>query len=101
MYETVSQWLAREKNFTPYGSLRETQNMFADPNFQHAAQGMVDLIVETLPQDIYRFRTVFPKEFGEAAVQYPERCLEYRYFVQVNSLKKDSEVTEIFIVGEM
>lgn len=70
MYETVDQWVTPGENFTPEGPLHEMQGMFADPNFQYNPQQMVDVIVEVLPQDTHLFRTVFPREVCEAAVQY-------------------------------
>ncbi|WP_299458775.1 SDR family oxidoreductase [uncultured Microscilla sp.] len=72
MYDTVDQWFEPGKNFTPEKPLRDMQAMFADPNFQFPPQGMIDVMVDVIPQDTHNFRTVFPAEFGEDAKKYQE-----------------------------
>jgi len=70
MYDSVDQWFEDGKNFTPEGPLRDMQRQFADPNFQLDPQLMIDVMVDVIPKDSHKFRTVFPKEFGDDAVNY-------------------------------
>ncbi|MBV7393610.1 SDR family oxidoreductase [Mameliella sediminis] len=72
MYETVDQWFDPAQNFTPEQPLRDMQGMFADPDFQFDPQGMVDVMVEVIPQDSHKFRTVHPPAFGEDVRKYHE-----------------------------
>lgn len=61
MYDTVDQWFTPIRNFTPEEPLRDMQGMFANPDFQYDQRTMVDVMIQTLPQETHRFRTVFPK----------------------------------------
>ena len=70
MFNTVDQWFEPGKNFTPEGPLRDMQAMFDDPAFQFDPQGMIDVMVDVIPQDSHKFRHVFPAEFAEDVKQY-------------------------------
>ena len=87
MYDTVDQWFVPGENFTPEQPIRDMQGMFEDPDFQYDPQGMIDVMVDLIPKDTHKFRTVFPEAFADQVKTYQQGLWD----LEVSSKK---EVTE-------
>ena len=60
MYDTLDQWYDPSKHFTQEGPIRDIQTRFSGEELQLDPQGMIDRMVEVIPAEHHRFRTVFP-----------------------------------------
>ncbi|NES78893.1 MULTISPECIES: SDR family oxidoreductase [Okeania] len=72
MYDTLDQWYDPERNFTSEKPVRDTQQLFAGEDLQLDPQGMIDFMIETIPQDHHKFRNVYPPRFIEDVKKYQE-----------------------------
>ena len=72
MYDTLDQWYEPTKNFTPEQPIRDVQNLFAGDKLQLDPQDMIDFMIDTVPQDIHKFRNVFPERFIDKVKRYQE-----------------------------
>ncbi len=72
MYDTLDQWYDPDRNFTPQKPVRDAQQLFAGDDLQLDPQGMIDFMIETIPQDHHKFRNVYPQRFIEDVKKYQE-----------------------------
>lgn len=70
MYDTVDQWYDPARNFTAEAPIREIQNKFAGDELEFDPQIMIDRMVEVIPEEHHRFRTVCPGEVIEGCKAY-------------------------------
>ena len=63
MYDTLDQWYDPARNFTAEQPIRDVQALFAGDDLQLDPQGMIDFMVEIIPQDHHKFRNVYPERF--------------------------------------
>ncbi|MEM1167862.1 MAG: hypothetical protein AAGJ08_01900 [Cyanobacteria bacterium P01_H01_bin.35] len=61
-----------DQNFTPQEKIRDIQQLFAGNDLQLDPQGMIDFMIETIPQDNHKFRNVYPQRFIENVKKYQE-----------------------------
>jgi len=78
MYDTLDQWYEPEKNFSPEKPIRDVQGLFAGDELQLDPQGMIDFMVETIPQENHKFRNVYPERFIEGCKEYQNSLWELR-----------------------
>jgi len=72
MYDTLDQWYDPAKNFTAEQPVRDVQDLFAGDELQLDPQDMIDFMVETIPQNEHKFRSVFPESFIEDVKKYQD-----------------------------
>ncbi|NER01289.1 MAG: SDR family oxidoreductase [Okeania sp. SIO3C4] len=72
MYDTLDQWYHPDRHFTPEKPVRDAQQLFAGEDLQLDPQGMIDFMIETIPQDNHKFRNVYPPRFIEDVKKYQE-----------------------------
>ena len=73
MYDTLDQWYDPSKNFTQESPIRDIQARFSGDELQLDPQGMIDRMVEVIPAEHHRFRTVFPESFVESCKEYQNK----------------------------
>ena len=88
MYDTMDQWYDPEKNFTPEKPIRDVQNLFAGEELQLDPQGMIDFMVDVIPQDEHKFRNVYPERFIEGCKEYQESLWELKSSPEIAKKKK-------------
>jgi short-subunit dehydrogenase len=88
MYDTLDQWYDPEKNFTPEKPIREVQGLFAGDELQLDPQGMIDFMVNVIPQDEHKFRNVYPERFIEDCKEYQESLWELKSSPEIAKKKK-------------
>lgn len=72
MYDTLDQWYDPAKHFTAEQPIRDVQGLFAGDQLQLDPQGMVDFMVDVIPQDNHKFRNVYPERFIEDVKKYQD-----------------------------
>jgi len=72
MYDTVDQWFEPGVNFSDEAPLREMQAQMAGDDLQLDPQPMIDFMVDLIPQDEHKFRSVYPEQFVDDVRQYQE-----------------------------
>ena len=72
MYDTLDQWYDPNQNFTPEKPIRDIQQLFAGDDLQLDPQGMIEFMIETIPQDHHKFRNVYPQSSIEDVNKYQE-----------------------------
>lgn len=68
MYDTYKQWFDEEMNYTPVKKIEKAAKEMAENQFD--PKGMIDKMVEVIPQDSHAFRTVWPDDFVEKSKKY-------------------------------
>lgn len=70
MYDTLDQWYDPAKNFSAETPVRDVQKLFSGDSLQLDPQGMIDFMVDTIPQENHKFRNVYPERFIEDVKAY-------------------------------
>ena len=76
MYNTLDQWYDPAENFTPEAPIRDVQQLFAGDKLQLDPSGMIDFMIETIPQDEHKFRNVYPERFIDDVKTYQDSLWE-------------------------
>jgi len=76
MYDSVDQWYDPKSNFTKEQPIRDIQKALAIKDGQFDPQAMIDLMVETIPVEHHKFRTMLPKSVVEFCKDYQKRMWE-------------------------
>ncbi|HAA20960.1 MAG TPA: short-chain dehydrogenase [Cytophagales bacterium] len=76
MYDAVDQWFDEEKNFTPVQPIRDIQANIASPEGQYDAEIMIQGMVEVIPLNKHKFRTMLPKETEDWCKDYQKQQWE-------------------------
>lgn len=71
MYETLDQWYDPSRNYTPEGPIRKIQAEIGPGQFD--PQAMIDLMVDTIPKDHHKFRTMLPEAIETWCKDYQAR----------------------------
>ncbi len=73
MYDSVDQWYGPKSNFTKEQPIRDIQKSVASEDGQFDPQAMIDLMVETIPSEHHKFRTMLPESIEELCKDYQKR----------------------------
>ncbi len=73
MYDSVDQWYDAKVHFTKEQPIRKIQNEVASDDGQFDPQAMIDLMVETIPAEHHKFRTMLPEAIEEWCKDYQAR----------------------------
>ncbi len=76
MYDTLDQWYEPANNFTAEQPIRDAQALFAGDKLQLDPQGMIDFMVDVIPQDHHKFRNVYPERFVADVKKYQDSLWE-------------------------
>ena len=76
MHESVFQWYDPKSNFTKEQPMRDSQADMASENGQFDPQDMINLMVETIPAEHHKFRTMLPESFVEFGQDYQKQMWE-------------------------
>jgi len=76
MHDSVFQWYDPKSNFTKEQPMRDSQADTASENGQFDPQAMINLMVETIPAEHHKFRTMLPKAFVEFCQDNQKRMWE-------------------------
>lgn len=76
MYDSVDQWYDPKQNFTREKPIRDIQDQLAGDEGQFDPQEMIDLMVEIIPADHHKFRTMLPEATAEWCKDYQKRIWE-------------------------
>ncbi len=76
MYDAVDQWYRPDVHFTPGEPIRNIQGAIASPEGQFDPQEMIDLMVETIPADHHKFRTMLPESIIQWCKDYQQKMWE-------------------------
>ena len=88
MYDTLDQWYDPDKNFTPEKPIRDVQDMFGGDELQLDPQGMIDFMVDVIPQDEHKFRNVYPERFIKNCKEYQESLWMLKSSPEIAKKKK-------------
>lgn len=81
MYDTVDQWFEPRKNFSAEEPLLKVQSLFAGDELQLDPQGMIDFMIDLIPQESHNFRNVYPERFIDSCKDYQDKLWD----LQINS----------------
>lgn len=70
MYDTLDQWYDSQKNFSAEKPIRDVQGLFSGEELQLDPQEMIDFMVDVIPQEMHKFRNVYPERFIENCKEY-------------------------------
>lgn len=70
MYDTVDQWYDPATNFTDETPIREIQEKFTGEGLEYDPQLMIDRMIEVIPMEHHKFRTVCPDEVVQGCKDY-------------------------------
>ncbi len=73
MYDSVDQWYDPKSNFTKEQPIRDIQESLAIKDGQFDPQAMIELMVETIPAEHHKFRTMLPESIVEWCKDYQKR----------------------------
>ena len=73
MYDTVDQWFDEDKNYTPAQPIREIQANIASPEGQFDPEIMIEGMVNVIPMEKHKFRTMIPKETEDWCKDYQKQ----------------------------
>jgi len=76
MYDSVDQWYDPKSNFTKEEPIRDIQKALAIKDGQFDPQAMIDLMVETIPVEHHKFRTMLPESIVEFCKDYQKQMWE-------------------------
>jgi len=76
MYDTVDQWYSPENNLTQEEPIREIQKGIGSEDGQFDPQEMIDLMVETIPAEHHKFRTMLPEPIVQWCQDYQKQMWE-------------------------
>lgn len=71
MYDTYKQWFDEDLHFTSKKDIEKAAKGMAKSQFD--PQGMIDKMVEIIPQEEHKFRTVNPEKFEAMSQEYQNR----------------------------
>lgn len=86
MYDTVDQWFDEEKNFTPVKPIRDIQEGIASDDGQFDPTEMIQGMIDVIPKDNHKFRTMLPKATEDWCKDYQKTQWELE--VDVNEIAK-------------
>ncbi|PWJ44374.1 SDR family oxidoreductase [Sediminitomix flava] len=70
MYDSVDQWYDENKNFTEAKAIRDIQESVASPDGQYDPEMMIKGMIDVIPKDKHKFRTMIPKEVEDWCKNY-------------------------------
>ncbi len=76
MYDTLDQWYDPNENFTKPEGIRDIQSKFEGDEIQLDPQGMIDKMIEVIPAEHHKFRTVYPEQFEQECKDYQNKIWE-------------------------
>lgn len=76
MYDTYKQWFDEDLHYTSKKDIEKAAKTMAKSQFD--PQGMIDKMVEIIPQAEHKFRTVFPEKFEAMCQEYQNRQYEIK-----------------------
>ncbi|MEO0822757.1 MAG: hypothetical protein AAF074_20310 [Pseudomonadota bacterium] len=76
MCDTLEQWYGPARNFKQEKAIRDVQQLFVREDLQLDPQGMMDVMIETIPAEAHKFRNVYPPRFIENVKEYQEGLWE-------------------------
>jgi len=85
MYDTYKQWFDEDFNFTSKKDLEKAAKKMATSQFD--PQGMIDKMVEVIPQNKHPFRTVHPEDFKDMCQEYQQR----QYDIKTDTIDKSKK----------
>jgi short-subunit dehydrogenase len=71
MYDTYQQWFDEEQHFTSRKDIEGAAQAMVENQFD--PKGMIDKMIEVIPQEEHKFRTVFPEDFETNCQDYQNR----------------------------
>lgn len=74
MYDTYKQWFDEDQHFTSKKDIEKAAKAMAEMQFD--PQGMIDKMVEIIPEKDHKFRNVHPENFNEICHDYQKRQYE-------------------------
>lgn len=76
MYNSVNQWYDSNSNFTKEKPIRDIQESLESEDGQLDPQAMIELMVEIIPAERHKFRTMLPESMEEFCKDYQIRMWE-------------------------
>ncbi|WP_010518579.1 SDR family oxidoreductase [Croceivirga radicis] len=76
MYDAVDQWFDEGKNYTPHKPIADIQDLIASDEGQADPEIMIQGMVDVIPQDNHKFRTMLPAETEEWCKNYQKEQWE-------------------------
>lgn len=76
MYDSLDQWYDTQANFTKEKPIRDIQQQVASEDGQFDPQAMIDLMVQTIPAEHHKFRTMLPESMEQWCKEYQQRMWE-------------------------
>lgn len=85
MYDTYQQWFDEDVNFTSREEIEKAAKQIGNNQFD--PQGMIDKMVEVIPQKEHAFRTVHPEKVKKMCKDYQER----QYTIRTDTIDKSKK----------
>ncbi len=76
MYDSVDQWFDEKGNYTPVKTIRDIQEFVASPEGQFDPEIMIKGMVEVIPKEEHKFRTMLPQETEDWCKDYQKQQWE-------------------------
>ncbi|WP_299125779.1 SDR family oxidoreductase [uncultured Winogradskyella sp.] len=71
MYDNYAQWFDKETHFTPLKNIEAAAKSMAENQFN--PKGMIEKMIEIIPQESHNFRTILPVDFADMCKSYQEK----------------------------
>ena len=71
MYDNYAQWFDKETHFTPLKNIEAAAKSMAENQFD--PKGMIEKMIEIIPQESHDFRTILPANFADMCKYYQEK----------------------------
>lgn len=85
MYDSYEQWFDEDVHFTPLKNIEKAAKDMAKNQFD--PKGMIDKMVEVIPQESHDFRTIWPERFIKNCKEYQQNQYELKADEQEPSKK--------------
>lgn len=76
MYDTYHQWFDENLHFTSKKAIEKAAKGMEKSQFD--PKGMIDKMIEIIPQEEHKFRTVHPENFEAMCQEYQNRQYEIK-----------------------
>ena len=73
MYDSLDQWYDPQTNFTKEKPIRDIQELLASEDGQFDPQAMIDLMIQTIPADHHKFRSMLPESMEQWCKEYQKK----------------------------